>query len=52
MLLADEPNIREVITFPMNQQAVDLMMDAPTELPMEKLRELSIALRLPPPKKD
>ena len=30
MLLADEPNIREVITFPMNQQAVDLMMDAPT----------------------
>ena len=41
MLLADEPNIREVITFPMNQQAVDLMMDAPTELPMEKLRELS-----------
>jgi aspartyl-tRNA synthetase len=52
MLLADEPNIREVITFPMNQQAVDLMMDAPTEVPMEKLRELHIALRLPPPKKD
>ena len=41
MLLADEPNIREVITFPMNQQAIDLMMDAPTELPTEKLRELS-----------
>ena len=40
MLLADEPNIREVIAFPMNQQAVDLMMDAPTELPPEKLREL------------
>ena len=52
MLLADEPNIREVITFPMNQQAVDLMMDAPTELPPEKLRELHIALRLPPAKKD
>ena len=52
MLLADEPNIREVITFPMNQQAVDLMMDAPTEVPMEKLRELHIGLRLPPPKKD
>ena len=33
MLLADEPNIREVIAFPMNQQAEDLMMDAPTELP-------------------
>ena len=52
MLLADEPNIREVICFPMNQQAVDLMMDAPAELPPEKLRELYIGLRLPPPKKD
>jgi aspartyl-tRNA synthetase len=52
MLLADEPNIREVITFPMNQSAMDLMMDAPTEVPAEKLRELHIALRLPPPKKD
>ena len=52
MLLADEPNIREVIAFPMNQQAMDLMMDAPTEVPQEKLRELHIALRLPPPKKD
>ena len=52
MLLADEPNIREVICFPMNQQAVDLMMDAPAELPAEKLRELYIGLRLPPPRKD
>jgi aspartyl-tRNA synthetase len=52
MLLADEPNIREVITFPMNQSAMDLMMDAPTEVPAEKLRELHIALRLPPPRKD
>lgn len=52
MLLADEPNIREVIAFPMNQQAVDLMMDAPTEIAPEKLRELHIGLRLPPPKKD
>ena len=52
MLLADEPNIREVITFPMNQSAMDLMMEAPTEVPAEKLRELHIALRLPPPKKD
>ena len=32
MLLANEPNIREVIAFPMNQQAMDLMMDAPAEL--------------------
>ena len=52
MLLADEPNIREVICFPMNQQAMDLMMDAPTEVPAEKLRELHIGLRLPPPRKD
>jgi aspartyl-tRNA synthetase len=52
MLLADEPNIREVITFPMNQQAVDLMMDAPTEVPAEKLRELHIALKLPQAKKE
>ena len=52
MLLADEPNIREIITFPMNQSAVDLMMEAPAEVPPEKLRELHIGLRLPPPKKD
>ena len=31
MLLADEPNIREVIAFPLNQQAEDLMMQAPLE---------------------
>ena len=47
MLLADEPNIREIITFPMNQSAVDLMMDAPAEVPAEKLRELHIGPRLP-----
>jgi aspartyl-tRNA synthetase len=52
MMIADEPNIREVITFPMNQSAMDLMMEAPTEVPMEKLRELHIGLRLPPPRKD
>jgi aspartyl-tRNA synthetase len=52
MLLADEPNIREIITFPMNQSAVDLMMDAPAEVPAEKLRELHIGLRLPPSRKD
>jgi len=50
MLLADEPNIREVILFPMNQQAEDLMMGAPATVPPERLKELSIRLDLPPPK--
>jgi aspartyl-tRNA synthetase len=50
MMLADEPNIREVIAFPMNQQAVDLLMQAPAEVPVERLRELHIRLALPPPK--
>jgi aspartyl-tRNA synthetase len=47
MLLADEPNIREVITFPMNQRAEDLMMGAPAEVSPKQLRELSIRLALP-----
>ena len=42
MLLADEPNIREVITFPMTQKAEDLMMNAPAPATMKQLRELSI----------
>lgn len=42
MLLADEANIREVIMFPMNQRAEDLMMDAPSEPLNEQLRELSL----------
>ena len=48
MLLADEPNIREVILFPLNQQGEDLMMGAPAPVPAERLKELSIALALPP----
>ena len=44
MLLADEPNIREVIAFPMNQQAMDLMMNAPAEIDKERLEELGIKL--------
>ncbi len=52
MLLADEPNIREVILFPMNQQAQDLLMQAPAEITPERLRELHIKLDLPKPKKD
>jgi aspartyl-tRNA synthetase len=50
MLLADTPNIREVIVFPMNQQARDLMMRAPAPVPPERLKELHIRLDLPPPK--
>jgi len=42
MLLADEDNIREVIMFPMNQRAEDLMMGAPSEPTNEQLRDLSL----------
>jgi len=47
MLLADEANIREVILFPMNQRAEDLMMGAPSEPANEQLRELRLRV-LPP----
>jgi aspartyl-tRNA synthetase len=47
MLLADEPNIREVILFPMNQQAQDLLMQAPADITPERLKELHIKLDLP-----
>jgi aspartyl-tRNA synthetase len=50
MLLAGESNIREVIAFPMNQQAQDLMMGAPSAVPPERLRELH--LRVVPPEPD
>jgi aspartyl-tRNA synthetase len=42
MLLADEPNIREVILFPMNQKAEDLMMNAPAAVMPKQLKELHI----------
>jgi len=42
MLLADEPNIREVVLFPMNQKAEDLMMGAPATVTLKQLRELNI----------
>jgi aspartyl-tRNA synthetase len=42
MLLADEPNIREVIVFPMNQKAEDLLMNAPAPVTMKQLKELHI----------
>ncbi len=44
MLLADEPNIREVIAFPMNQKAEDLLMSAPATADDKQLRELNIQL--------
>ena len=44
MLLADEPNIREVIAFPMNQQAMDLLMNAPAEIDNARLEELGLKL--------
>ena len=50
MLLADEPNIREVILFPMNGKAEDLMMAAPSDVDDSALAELHIR-RAPAPKK-
>jgi aspartyl-tRNA synthetase len=49
MLIADEPNIREVIAFPMNQRAQDLLMGAPAAASPEQLRELHLrVVDLPP----
>ena len=42
MLIANEPNIREVILFPMNGKAEDLMMGAPSEIHDDQLKELNI----------
>jgi aspartyl-tRNA synthetase len=50
MLLADEPNLREVILFPLNQQGEDLMMGAPAEVPSARLKELSLKLDIAPKK--
>ena len=46
MLLADEKNIREVTMFPMNQNAQDLMMNAPSEVSNDQLKELNISLKI------
>jgi aspartyl-tRNA synthetase len=51
MLLAQTPNIREVVAFPMNQQAQDLLMQAPAEVTLDRLKELHIRVVLPPPSK-
>jgi aspartyl-tRNA synthetase len=47
MLLCGEENLREVVLFPMNQRAEDLMMGAPAEVTPKQLRELHIRLNLP-----
>ena len=46
MLLADEPNIREIIAFPLNQQGQDLLMQAPSKVASERLKELHITQRI------
>jgi len=50
MLLAGEQNIREVVAFPMNQRAQDLMMGAPAPVTEKQLRELHLKVVLPPKK--
>jgi aspartyl-tRNA synthetase len=49
MVLASEPNLRDVIAFPKNQAGVDPMTGAPSDAPEEQLRELGIRLAQPPP---
>jgi aspartyl-tRNA synthetase len=46
MLLAGEKNIREVTMFPMNQNAQDLMMNAPSEVNESQLKELNLSLKI------
>jgi aspartyl-tRNA synthetase len=48
MLLADEPNIRETIAFPLNQNAQDLMMGAPAAVSDQQLRDVHIRTVVPP----
>lgn len=48
MMLAQEPNLREVVAFPMNQKAEDLLMGAPGAVSSGQLKELSLALALSP----
>src|SRR5499433_3817658 len=47
MLLCGEENLREVVLFPMNQRAEDLLMGAPSDVTTKQLRELHIRLALP-----
>jgi aspartyl-tRNA synthetase len=50
MLLLDEPNIREVIAFPLNGKAQDLLMGAPNEVTDKQMKEVHIAVQKPAPK--
>jgi aspartyl-tRNA synthetase len=52
MIFENEPNIREVIAFPKNGSAQDVMMNAPSEVDEKQLKELSIKINLPENKKD
>ena len=52
MLIANEPNIREITLFPMNQQAQDLMMEAPNTVGAQQLKDLHLRLALPPKPKE
>ena len=45
MLLANEKNIREITMFPMNQNAQDLMMNAPSEISDNQLKELNLNIK-------
>jgi aspartyl-tRNA synthetase len=47
MLLANQPSIREVIAFPMNANAEDLLMGAPSTVTQKQLDDVHIALKLP-----
>jgi aspartyl-tRNA synthetase len=50
MLLADEPNLREIVAFPLNQKAQDLLMNAPAPVPHALLKDLGLMLAPRPPK--
>ncbi len=52
MLIVGAENLREVTLFPMNQQANDLLMGAPSEVAPEQLRDLSVRIIAPPPEKE
>jgi len=46
-VVQDEPNIREVIPFPKDQRARDLLLDAPSELPIETMNEVHMQVKKP-----